>query len=125
MFDRAKSLLGIQRMRHACSDSGTRPPRRTSQDVALFTTATASYQAGDLASAGRVVATLIERNHDWSEAHFLLGEIRRQEKYWEDASDCYTLAICFNPEFYEARVRLGLVLLEQNEAEQAAETLEN
>jgi len=78
MFERAKSLLGMQQARHAGIDSGTRPQRKTPEDVARLTTATANYRVGDLASAERVVATLIEHNHDWSEAHFLMGEIRRK-----------------------------------------------
>src|SRR5437763_1523855 len=124
MFERTKSLFRMNSTPRATTDGAKRSAVRTSEDLALYVTATKDYEDGAFESADRLVTRLIEQNHDWAEAHFLLGEIRRNERRWEDAADCYTLAICFKPELTEARVQLGVVLLEQNRAEEAAAALE-
>lgn len=90
----------------------------------LYRKAVFHCERGEVDAAERLLRNAIETQHDFAEAHFLLGQILQRRGQLEDASDCYVLATCFRPDLQEAYLQLGRIALDEGRFRDALEPLE-
>ena len=74
----------------------------------LLATGLERLRAGDLIAAEEYLSAAAERMPDRADAHFYCGVAVLRQKRYEDAIDCFTLAVHHRPDFAEARFQLGV-----------------
>ena len=77
--------------------------------------------AGDLVAAEKHFGAATVRSPDSAEAQFYLGVALLRQKHYEDAIDCFVLALGYRPEFVDARFQLGLAHLYLGHFDEAIE----
>src|SRR5690349_3962032 len=78
----------------------------------LIDSASTLIQQGHADEALPLLQQAISMQHDSAEAHLMLGTIFHQRQQFEDAQDCYTLARCFRPDWWQIHFQIGLLGLD-------------
>lgn len=76
-------------------------------------------QARDLVAAERHFGAAAGQAPDSAEAQFYLGLVLLRQKRYEDAIDCFILALHYRPGFVEARFQLGLARFHREQFDDA------
>ena len=82
-------------------------------DTRLLDPVYAALEAAQKGKAERLLASILRDHHDLAEAHLLLGTLSRERRQYEEASDSYTLAGFFKPDWWPVHFQLGLLELDQ------------
>ena len=79
-------------------------------------------RSGDLVGAENHLLVATERAPERAEAQFYLGVVLLKQKRYEDAIDCFALALHHRPDFVEARFQLGLAQFRLEQFDEAIES---
>jgi tetratricopeptide (TPR) repeat protein len=79
------------------------------------------FDAGDFAEASRLWDQQRLRHPSEAMLHFVLGRCRHMQRSLDEAQRYYTTATVLNPEFWQAYVEMGSLLLEQAKYHEAIE----
>jgi len=116
MFDRLKGLLN--------NSPGTADPAADALpetrgavggQAAEFERAADLFGRGQFDAAADLLARLLEAQHDFADAHFLLGLIEKKRGDLEAAADGFVLATAFKPDFADAWCQLAAVEMARSE----------
>lgn len=80
-------------------------------------------RAGDPVGAEKEFEAVAHRSPDLPEAQLYLGVSLLKQKRYEDAIDCFILALHYRPDFAEAHFQLGLAQIHLEQFDQAIESL--
>ncbi len=125
LFRFRRSSLPADREGPASADAGdARDAAEGTRALELYQNAIQCCERGEPDAAVRLLQQAIRLQHDFAEAHFLLGNIYHRRGRLDDASDCYVLATCFDPGLMQAHYRLGLLMHDQGRFDEARVSLE-
>jgi Flp pilus assembly protein TadD len=103
----------------AVESAPDQPERPDEQARRTYDEALECCARGDHAQAEALVRTAIDLQHDFVDAHMLLGQLCHARRAYEEAEDSFALASCFAPASGEPHFRLGLMAMDRGEFVQA------
>ena len=110
----------------AGAGSGRVPPvtaDATGEHAAQLQRAADLFERGQFDEAVGVLKRLLDAQHDFADAHFLLGLIEKRRGDPEAAADCFVLATTFRPDFADAWCQLAAGEIARGDIEGARRTI--